>query len=87
MSIIKIKTFRGVVEDQVNSDSKDLLLQLLEKMIKAGNPPDILSKEEGNHFETIIRFEWHSGKSMEFPYTDKRIRAVWTRFTQYWREQ
>ena len=68
----------------------DLLVQLLEKMITSGRPPDILSREYseiGDDCVLVIRFEWFTGRVMDFGYSRERYDAAWKRFNDYWQKQ
>ncbi len=63
----------------------ELLLHLFDLYVGRSYPPDILSREHGDDDKMIIRFEWFSGKSREFGYTEKAYNAIWEKFNSYWK--
>ena len=68
----------------------ELILQLCDLYVRRNYPPDILSveygaDEDGITDERIIRFEWFSGKTRDFGFTNKAYSAIWDRFNSYWK--
>ena len=61
-----------------------LITQLFDLYVRRNYPPDILSREFDDDGDLFILFEWESGKTRSFGYTEKSYDAIWEKFNSYW---
>ena len=61
-------------------------LEILNKFIDSGSPPDHLSREWPDGDDPVIHFAWFCGTRVNLPYDSKIYDAVWNRFQGFWRE-
>ena len=60
-------------------------LDILNKFIDSGSPPDALSREWPDGSNPVIHFAWSCGTRVNLPYEGKIYDAVWKRFQEFWR--
>lgn len=63
----------------------ELIVQLFRLYARRNCPPDILSVEYPEN-KPVIQFQWFSGKTRVFGFTQKAFDAVWDEFNIYWAE-
>lgn len=59
-------------------------LEILNKFIESGSPPDILSTEWPDGRETKICFSWICGTILYLDYDGEDYKATWNRFQVFW---